>query len=169
MHNIRPFIPQLFDNPGSLLYIGARFDAHSWLDELAQVGNVITVLEVWPANVTGLIGYKAITDLICGDVRYVDELVEGEFDYVFWWHGPEHLAEPEIEPVLQMLEMKCTRLIALACPYGVYPQGAHLGNVYEIHQTTLYPQFFEALGYNVGADGAPDKPGSEIVAWKVIG
>lgn len=168
MHDIRPFIPQLFDNSGALLYVGARADAHSWLDELAHAGNLVTVMEVWPANVTSLIGHKSIIDLVHGDVRWANEMFDDNFDYIFWWHGPEHLVMSDIEPALQNLEAKCNRLIALACPYGVYPQGPHMGNVYETHQTTLYPEFFQALGYSVRVDGKADEPGSEIVAWKVI-
>ena len=170
MHDIRPFLSQLFSNPGTLLYIGARSDAHSWLDELAISGNLISVLEIWPANIIGLIGHPAIVDLVQGDVRFASEIFnEAKFDYVFYWHGPEHLAIDEIEPTLQMLEGMTGKLIALACSFGVYPQGEHLGNKYEAHQSTLYPEFFVSLGYEVETDGKPDEAGSEIVAWKVIG
>jgi hypothetical protein len=169
MHDIRPFIPELFTQSGTLLYIGARADAHSWLDELYEAGNIITVLEVWPDNVTGLIGYPAIHDLVQGSVKEVDTIFIGSFDYIFYWHGPEHLTESEIAPTLAKLEVKCNRLIALACPYGVYPQGSHKGNPYEEHKTTLYSDFFIRLGYEVRTDGEPDMVGSEIVAWKVMG
>lgn len=169
MHNIQPFLPQLFTNPGTLLYIGARSDAHSWLDELSLSGNLITVLEIWPANVIGLIGHPAIVDLVQGDVRFASELLnEGKFDYVFYWHGPEHLKLDDIAETLTMLEGMCNRLIALACPYGVYLQGEHQGNTYETHQSTLYPEFFLGLGYEVRTDGKPDEAGSEVVAWKVM-
>lgn len=181
MHDIRPFLSQLFTQPGTLLYIGARSDAHSWLDELHEAGNFISVLEAWPVNVISLIGHRAIRDLVQGDVRDIDStwrVRQGNgffadasypnFDYIFWWHGPEHLAESEIAPTLAKLEAKCNRLIALACPYGYYPQGAHAGNPYEIHQTTLYPDFFTGLGYEVRTDGESNMAGSEIVAWKVI-
>lgn len=168
MHDIRPFIPELFTNPGSLLYIGARADAHSWLDELHEAGNRITVLEVWPDNVAGLIGYPAIHDLVQGDARDIVSIFKTSFDYIFWWHGPEHIGENAIPFMLHVLETKCNRLIALACPYGLYPQGAHKGNPYEEHKTTLYPEFFIGLGYQVKIDGRPAQAGSEIVAWKVI-
>lgn len=169
MHDIRPFLPQLFSNPGTLLYIGARSDAHSWLDELSLSDNLITVLEIWPANIIGLIGHPAIVDLVQGDVRFASEIFnEAKFDYIFYWHGPEHLPLQQIEPTLLMLESMCNRLVALACPYGLYPQGEHLGNTYETHQSTLYPEYFLSLGYEVKTDGKPDEIGSEIVAWKII-
>lgn len=169
MHEIRPVIPTLFNQPGSLLYIGARPDAHSWLDELSRAGHQITVGEIWPENILGLeeAGYVTlgkIERLIRLDVREVAE----PYDYIFWWHGPEHLAEDEIKLTLQNLEKNCRRLIALACPWGIYPQGPHNGNPYETHLTTIYPDFFERLGYSIKTDGQPDQAGSEIVAWKEI-
>lgn len=161
MHDIRSAIPTLFNQPGTLLYIGARPDAHSWLDELTRAGHQITVGEIWPENVLGMkeAGYSNVISL---DVREVADT----YDYIFWWHGPEHLAEVEIEPTLQNLENHCRRLIALACPWGVYPQGAHKGNPYETHLTTIYPDFLQQLGYETKTDGQPDQAGSEIVAWR---
>lgn len=168
MHDIRPYLPELFNQPGTLLYIGARPDAHSWLPELAAAGNEITVLEIWPENVEGLKGDTRISRVIQGDVRWVEEFPK-PFDYVFWWHGPEHLPSYEIQPTLRELEKQARRLVALACPWGLYPQGTHKGNPYEEHKTTLYPEAFTNLGYEVRMDGKVDEAGSEIVAWKRVG
>lgn len=170
MHDIRPFIRRPFTEPGSLLYVGARADAHSWLDELIEAGHQITILEVWPENAYNLNPSKLFS-IVVNDVRNIDHAIpeQPSYDYIFWWHGPEHLELPEIEPTLQKLESKCNRLIALACPYGLYPQDAAYGNPYERHLATLYPAFFQVMGYNIRADGEPDQPGSEIVAWKVLG
>lgn len=165
MHDIRPYLPELFTEPGSLLYIGARPDATSWLDELYEAGHQITVLEVWPENWQGLMGDKRIYDLVQGDVRQVDLLFDNNFAYIFWWHGPE-LAEIEIIYTLNMLERKADKLVAVACPYGKYPQSSHKGNPYETQQSTLYPDFFEHLRYEVATDGEADEVGSEVVAWK---
>lgn len=166
MHDIHPYLPELFNQPGSLLYIGARADAHSWLYELKDAGHLITVLEVWAENVYGLMGNVAIYDLVQGDVRQVNEIFENKFDYVFWWHGPEHLLQSQITETIEKLEAKTNKLIALACPYGIYPQGAHGRNPHEVHLSSIYPNFFEWLGYEVATDGAPDVAGGEIVAWK---
>lgn len=165
MHDIRPYLPELFTDPGTLLYIGARPDAHSWLPELAQAGHTITVLEIWPENLEGLKGDSRITRLILGDVREVDQLIFGGFDYIFWWHGPEHLEKEQILPTLEKLEGKTRKLVALACPYGVYPQGEHKGNVHETHRCYLYPKDFHSWGYETATDGEPNQAGSEIVAW----
>lgn len=172
MHDIRPFLPELFGEPGTLLYIGARSDAHSWLIELYESGNKIIILEVWENNINELREFIRDFDEIWitqGDVRSIGMPAGLErFDYIFWWHGPEHLSQDEILTTLTNLESKANKMIALACPYGWYPQGAHDGNPYERHQSTLYPQFFEMLGYQTKTDGEKDQAESEIVAWKKI-
>src|SRR5262245_52068847 len=128
MHDIRPYLPELFTQPGNLLYIGARPDAHSWLPQFHEAGHHLTVLEVWPTNVKGLKGDSRIKELIQGNVRDIDKLKLGSFDYVVWWHGPEHLPFDEIESTLDKLWTRTRKTLAVACPWGYYPQGAHEGN-----------------------------------------
>jgi hypothetical protein len=173
MHDIHPYLPELFQDPGSLLYIGARPDACAWLNELYLAGNKIRVLEVWPENAIRLRGDIRIISIYCGDVRnfefYIPTLPPDQLlphDYTFWWHGPEHLFENEIIATLEILEKYTKKTIALACPWGIYPQGTHEGNPYEEHKTTLYPDFFIDLGYQVATDGEANRPGSEIMGWK---
>ena len=175
MHDIRPYLPELFNEPGTLLYIGARADAHSWLDELIEAGNEVYVLEVWEPNVQGLIRSDLkIRDIFLGNVKDIDDSdawisasFYGKFDYIFYWHGPEHLEAQEIAQTLDKLFEKTNKTLAIACPYGKYHQGAHTGNPYETHKSTLYPDFFKRLGFTVATDGEADKAGSEIVAWKI--
>lgn len=133
MHDIRPYITQPFRQPGTLLYVGARIDGHSWFDELYQAGNDITILEIWQPNIDGLIRDSRVKNLIQGDVRNVKNIFDANFDYVWWWHGPEHLKLDEIDLTLQYLESKTNKVLACACPYGIYPQGVHAGNPYETH------------------------------------
>lgn len=167
MHDIRGYLPELFNTPGSLLYIGARIDAHSWLEELLAVGHEIYVLEVWPENAAKLNTGDLDIVVYIGDVRDISDIFPGDdFDYIFYWHGPEHLYLSEIETVLGKLEKMTTRTLALACPFGHYPQEAHAGNPYEEHKSTLYPNFFKYRGFDVATDGYADEPGGEIVAWK---
>jgi hypothetical protein len=59
--------------------------------------------------------------------------------------------------------------VVLASPWGTYPQGAHGGNPAETHLWSVTPRDFEAFGYQTRTDGAADVPGSEIVAWKMVG
>ena len=160
MHDIRPYLPQLFDEPGTMLYIGARFDAHSWLDIFVTAGHDVTILEIWKPNVKKLIDY----DVILGDVR-TTEL--NNYDYVIWWHGPEHIKQDELKSTLDKLEQITNKILAVACPYGLYPQGCHNGNPYETHLSTIYPETLIDLGFEIATDGERDTEGSEIVAWKI--
>lgn len=167
MHDIRPILPELFEQPGNLLYIGARADAHSWLEEFREAGNQVAILEIWHDNVKGLQEIFQDTIILTGSVRDVLKLTaDMTFDYIVWWHGPEHLEMNDAMIALAHLESKAQKMVALACPYGWYPQSSHAGNPYETHLSTLYPHFFQLMGYEVKTDGPADKPGSEIVAWK---
>jgi len=168
MHDIRPFIPEPFADPGTMLYIGYRLDACAWLHELARRGNEITVLEVWPANITEAMGKeKHVSRFWCGDVRQVDQ-IPGTWDYIWYWHGPEHIHKAEFPGVLEKLAAKARRLVAVASPWGKYPQGPHQGNVHEIHRWSVYREDLEGLGLQVVTDGEMDHEGSEIVGWMKV-
>jgi hypothetical protein len=168
MHDIRPFIIEPFKNPGSLLYVGARADAHSWLPELLDAGNLVTILEIWEPNVIGLMDspiYSRLHRLIQGNIQ---DFERHEFDYIWWWHGPEHISQEQIPSTLLKLEDMAYKMIVLACPFGVYNQGTYKGNPFEEHKCHLTPDFFINLGCSVETDGIQDSPGSEIVAWKSL-
>lgn len=166
MHDICPYFPDLFTQPGRLLYIGARLDAHSWLDEMIEVGHKIVVLEAWHKNFEGMKSYPGLEQVVLGNVLDTSDLGLGQFDYVMWWHGPEHLYYSEMLLVLKKLEAMTSRLVLLACPWGLYPQGPHEGNYFDIHRFSIYPYMLKAAGYQTVTDGAENQPGSEIVAWK---
>lgn len=164
MHDIRPYLPAPFAEPGSLLYIGYRPDACAWLDELIAAGNQVDVLEVWLANVESLDRHQAVARYWVGDVRDVDR-IPGTWDYIWYWHGPEHVEKAEFPGVLEKLRAKARRLVAVAAPWGKYDQGPHGGNVHERHRWSVYEDDLEALGLQVVTDGEMDQPGSEIVGW----
>ena len=165
MHDVRPFLKPPFGEPGSLLYVGYRPDAHSWLWELLEVGNEVTVLEIWPSNVTSALETETrVSRWIVGDVRQA-EMVDGIFDHVWWWHGPEHVERAEFPGTLEKLKAKARRCVAVASPWGLYGQGPHGGNPNEIHRWSVYPEDFEQEGLGVRTDGEADQPGSEIVGW----
>lgn len=165
MHDIRPYIPEPFEDPGTVLYIGYRLDACSWLQELYNAGNEITILEVWPNNITNALGKETrVSRFWCGDVRAVDKL-QGKWDYIWWWHGPEHILQEEFPGTLELVKGKARKLVALAAPWGVYKQLPFDGNQYETHQWSVYRKDLEAVGLEVATDGEMDQPGSEIVGW----
>lgn len=157
MHDVRPFLKPPFEEPGTLLYVGYRPDAHAWLDELLAAGNQITVLEVWPSNLENV---DPRVKAVCGDVRDMD----GEWDHVWWWHGPEHVLQADFPKVLE--SVRARRLFAVAAPWGRYDQGAHAGNPHERHLWSVRQADLEALGFEVRTDGKENELGSEIVGWK---
>jgi len=160
MHDVRPFIRLPFEEPGELLYVGYRPDAHSWLDELIETGNEVDVLEVWPANCT--FGHPGARRFWVQDVR---EGPPASYDYVWWWHGPEHLHRGEFPVVLGKLLARTRRLLACAAPWGRYDQGAHQGNEKERHLWSVREEDFTEAGLKVRTDGEMDQAGSEIVGW----
>lgn len=165
MHDIRPHIPAPFILPGELLYIGYRPDACAWLHELAERGNQITVLEIHKQNILDAMGQEHdVIRFYLGDVRQVDKL-PGVWDYIFYWHGPEHIEKDEFPGVLEKLKAKARHLVAVAAPWGRYDQGPHQGNVHERHRWSVYREDLEVLGLKVITDGEMDHEGSEIVGW----
>jgi len=171
MHDVRPFLPWPFTEPGTLLYIGYRKDACAWLQELSEAGNEITVLDVWPPNVTSVVGNGGdarVARFVVGDVRGAWDGNTGlapMYDHVWWWHGPEHVERSEWPGVATRLALHARRTLAVAAPWGLYAQEAHAGNQHEVHKWSVYEDDFLALGMNVATDGEKDRPGSEIVGW----
>ena len=165
MHDIRPWLPEPFILPGTLLYIGYRRDACSWLQELYDAGNEISILEIHPPNVTNALGKDdRVARFWCGDVRQVDQIPE-KWDYVWYWHGPEHIEKDEFPGVLERIKGKARKLVAVAAPWGVYEQFPWEGNVHETHLWSVYQEDLEAVGMEWVTDGEMDQPGSEIVGW----
>jgi hypothetical protein len=172
MHDVRPFLPWPFERPGTLLYVGYRRDACAWLQELYDAGNEITVLEVWPNNVTSALDDPRVARFVVGDVRNAWSpltALEPSYTHVLWWHGPEHVERKAFPGILARLASHTRDTLAVAAPWGRYDQGAHAGNPYEIHQWSVYEEDFLGQGLEVKTDGEKDKPGSEIVGWMRVG
>lgn len=115
-------VPWLFERPGTLLYIGYRPPACPWLDELAEAGNEVTVLELEPRNVTLHLGDPRVTNFMVGDVR---RRQFGVFDHIWWWHGPERVLESEFPGLVCALCMKARSSVVVCSPIGMqaHPQG----------------------------------------------
>lgn len=161
---LRFLLPELFTNPGTLLYVGASQNRQECLSELIEAGNQVTILEIWPDNVEYL-REKDLT-VIEADVRNVP-LEPMSFDYVFWWHGPEHIRKSELGNTAHGLERLGRRMVVMACPWGRNRQGEFGGNPYERHLSPLYDRDFQKLGYEIAHLGAKNySPHSAIIAWK---
>lgn len=164
---LRFLLPELFTEPGGLLYIGASRNRQQCLSELIEAGNQIMILEIWPDNAKFLRekGFSVVE----GDVRKVP-FSSTSFDYVFWWHGPEHIKKAELGNTVHDLERLSRRVVLMACPWGRNRQGEFDGNPFERHLSSLYDRDFRKLGCETAHLGAKNHPPhSAIIAWKRIG
>ena len=167
-------LPDLFYGSSyrTVLYVGANKRRQYFLDWFERVGYTrIVVLEAFEENAEFLkaeIDAKMLAiEVVHGDIRDAGN-IPGKFDVAFFWHGPEHLRKDEIEPALKNLEA-ASKVVVLACPNGVYPQGAEYGNPYEEHLSAIYQQLLEGLGYETDVMGRVGEPSSNILAWKFTG
>src|SRR3990172_5876776 len=86
-------IPELFTRPGRLLYIGASRTRSQCVPELFAAGNEITLIEAFPPNAAYHRKNPMFKNVLCLDIMSVLKtgLPSKQFDYIFWWHGPEHV------------------------------------------------------------------------------
>lgn len=155
--------------PGQVLYVGAKPERMEMLDLFLEAGSVVDILEIWSPNVEALLRWKGengrVRKIMKGDVRTMD--LAGRYDVAVWYHGPEHVEKEALPFCLANLETMARKVVALGMPWGVYRQGPAGGNVFETHRTSLYPADLEAFGYKTSTIGEMDRPGSNLLAWKV--
>lgn len=171
---LRGMVPRLFDEPGRTLYVGA-YDRRFWASGvLVEAGHELTVLEVWPEFLDNLMASRfkgRVAHAVLGDVREVDkaELPYDAFDYVLWFHGPEHIAKIDFVDTVNKLEALTKRVIVMTCPWGRFVHGIAYDNPHTEHKGHYYPEDFVNLRYQIAGIGPPDKPGSQLQAWKQLG
>ena len=170
---MRRNLPELFGTTyNSVLYVGANQRRQHFVSDFEAAGyERIVILEAFQANYEFLRKKFASSppyEVIHGDVRNAEEVANGTYDVVFFWHGPEHLHSDEIGPVLAKLERMAGKVIVLGMPHGRYDQGPEYGNPYEEHLAAIYPQFLEDLGYSCETLMEADQRGSNITAWKYV-
>ena len=156
----------VMDDPGTVLYVGARPapKCSRVLDYLAVAGATIDLLEIWPENCEGFVDDPRVRHVMIGDVRDMPHLPEERYDWVVWWHGPEHIKQDELGPVTKQLGA-ISEHVLLGCPWGKWEQGELYGNPHEKHVSTWQPKDFEELGFTVRAVGKQDRRG-QIIAWR---
>lgn len=155
-------IPDVLDYE-SLLYIGASNRRQQELKLFIEKKYNYIILEVWKLNVEWL--KKRFKNVIEGDVRKIDKLELGLFDVIMWWHGPEHIREDKIVPVLNKLKNMTKKILITACPWGIYESNPQERNPHESHLSYLYPEFFEKLGWETNTIREKDMKGSNLLAW----
>jgi len=153
----------------TLLYIGASPDRFELVDEFYYADYKIDVLEIWQPNVFALKimnrRWKIFNEIMSGDVRNVERILQHQYDIIVFWHGPEHLHLHDFTPTLRKLENFAKHLLICGCPWGDYPQGAVKGNVHEKHACSLFPEDFQKLGFKTSTLRQPGR-GSNLLAWK---
>lgn len=147
-----------------LLYIGVTKTNFQFQEQLNKLKYEITLLEAHPPN---LELYLDKYVCICADITEFEDLVL-QWDVIMWWHGPEHISKEELAPTLEKLELMAKKLVILGCPWGIYLQGISNNNKYQIHKNHIYPKDLLKLGYSVETIGNKDKPGSNLLAWKML-
>lgn len=162
-------IPDVFDY-ASVLYVGASCDRQQMLKDFRNRNFIIDIVEPFKDN------YE-YCKLIPGIRKVYDDTIQlyasrtenyKQYDVVFWWHGPEHISDKEVERTFNQIEAMATKLVVLGCPWGKYEQGPIKGNIYEIHKTDWDVKDFESMGYKTSTLGQKDVSGSNLLAWKKI-
>jgi hypothetical protein len=161
--------------PKSLLYIGWRYDCRPWWYNVfcknMGIENV-AILEIFPKNIADFEmavwagHYKARA--IHGDARTIDKYVRpGEFDVIFWDHGPEHITREELPPTTDLLYSVAGKLLLYCCPWGEWPQGAEDNNEHEIHRNYVSDQEFRDMGLQTLTFGSSGQNNAgELIGYK---
>jgi len=157
--------PQLFSYH-TVLYIGARSERFDYGEEFKAANYKITILEAFHDNVLYLNQLPWIANVLEGDIRTYN--FSSTYDVVFWWHGPEHIYDNELESTVHKIECIATKLVVLGCPWGIFLQGSAYGNPFENHVAYLDYEIFERLGYTVECLGQKDAYGSNITSVKML-
>lgn len=111
----------------------------------------LTHLEIFERNVeVGKVKYPT-NKFIHGDVRNVKNLVNDKYDFIFWWHGPEHVYEHELVETIANLEscLAPNGIIVLGSPNGWQEQHNEDGNIHNDHYSGPDTEFYQSQGYEV--------------------
>ena len=160
----------IFTEPYSVLYIGAKKKRWDYVPEMHNGGAEITALEACKENADGIWWSVYFKRVIHGDVRYIDYLDLGrdKFDVVFWWHGPEHVSKAEAKELVPKLVALANKYVVFGVPWGVVPQGAVKGNYYEVHLSYWDIQDFRDIDFVVEAIEPKDVMGSCLIGWRKL-
>jgi hypothetical protein len=165
--------PQQYDR---CLYIGAKYHNRklpALYKRLRQMCKRLICYEAFDDNVKGIEAAGLFDEVLCADISFllnmgipIDDHGDA-FDLIVWWHGPEHCDFYDTLCILRILPEYATYFWT-ACPWGYSPQKAVYGNEYEEHRSSLYPEDFLRLGFNVTTAGHPDSTSTkgQIVAWR---
>lgn len=158
-------IPDVFKYK-SVLYIGAHEGRMEMLKDFRNFGYIIDIVEPFDKNVEYCKLIPGVDNVYLSTIQ--DFKPNKKYDIIFWWHGPEHISEGEINSTFKHIENMGMKFVILGCPWGKYEQTAIKGNDYEIHQKHWYPEELNRLGYKTNTIGTVDVKGSNLLAWKQL-
>jgi len=161
-------VPELFEQPGTVLYIGAYNRRFFGSGVLYQANNKITVIEIWEPFIEGLKASRfrnRCEYIVQGDVCDLPELPYKQYDYALWFHGPEHVSKDDFNRAREQLEAHA-RCVVMTCPWGRFEHGVAYNNPYTRHLGHYNPHDFIRHRYRVACIGPPDHPGSQLQAWR---
>lgn len=146
----------------TVLNIGYRHDSDpTIMNYLLSRNKKWTVLEIFQPNVDTMLQYGI--DAFCMNVLDIATL-DKTYDAIIWLHGPEHITWDQFLNVRHDIEKKANVLTLYQTPLGEYPQGELYDNPYEKHVSSLYPEMFSKLGYDVLDHSPYGEP--TFSAWK---
>jgi len=165
---LQKYIGDIFTEPYSVLYIGAKAGRWDYVPEMYDGGAEITVLEACKENADDLCGSVYFEKIVHGDIRYIDYLDLGrdKFDVVFWWHGPEHVSKAEAKELVPKLVNLSNKYVVFGVPWGVVPQGIVGRNMYEVHLSYWDIQDFRDIDFVVESIDPKDVMGSCLIGWR---
>jgi len=162
----RDHVPELFKEPGRLLYIGAHPTRQRLIDTLWKAGHEITLLEIWPPNAAYFADDARFEHVVCGDARDLPGGVPYQsYDTVVWWHGPEHVAKHESLATFAKLE-KVAPLVVLGMPLGMNLNESDTGNPHDAHVSGWHEDELALAGYESAVLKDKRAPHAHLLAWK---
>ena len=166
-------LPELFAEPGTVLYIGAYAKRFSASLPLYQAGHEITVVEIWQPFIDELREHRfgnRVAHIVQGDVCEIDTvaLPHPVFDYTLWLHGPEHVDCSFFEATVRKLEALTDKIVVLATPWGYAPHGTAYDNLHTRHRCYFVAESFQRIGYSVAAIGPKGRLGGHLLGWKRV-
>lgn len=164
-------IPDLFDYR-TLLYIGANAKFHRLVPTFCLAGYTVDVVEPFGPYIEELqrLNTKAkyFRRIVQGDARALNAAagLDAQYDVVLWWHGPEHVDQVEVSPILTQMASRARKLAVIGAPHGRMDQEAIDGNEQQRHRWNCMPAAFELSGWTVSTLWPKPHLQSHLIAWR---
>ena len=153
----------IFSGFRSMLYVGWRLESSFWW--MDKFGPMIGI-ERYGLVEAHLPNFKLFPrDIPKYNSRIEDMKFDGDWDMLFWDHGPEH--SNDMSTLTEAMEKFKSKFDVILCtfPWGKCPNDND-GNPYEVHNTTIYEEDVIMMGMEYFTFNVKDMgPLGEIVSW----